>query len=63
MKKVVLFALVAFGLLAVSCNNQPKENAEKEMEAILNEAVAAMDSTVNAAIDSAAAVATENVAE
>lgn len=55
MKKVVLFALVAFGLLAVSCKNQPKEEAVVE-EAVVEEVEAVVD-TVAAVADSAAVVA------
>ncbi|MBQ0123064.1 MAG: hypothetical protein KBS38_05565 [Bacteroidales bacterium] len=50
MKKVFLFALVAFGLLAVSCKNQPKEEAVVEeaeaVEAVVDTVAAVADSTV-----------------
>lgn len=57
MKKVVLFALVAFGLMAVSCKNQPKEEVVVE-EAVVEEVEAAVDS-VAAAVDSVAATVAE----
>jgi len=55
MKKVVLFALVAFGILAVSCKNQPKEEAVVE-EAVVDSVEVVVDS-VAAVADSVAVVA------
>lgn len=55
MKKVVLFALVAFGLMAVSCNNQPKEEAV--VEEVATEVEAAVDTV--AAVDSVATAVAE----